>query len=108
MEWRDFTPAPRPQGMRKRADRSCYLNALKVVLATPSYTYAEGIAWSEDGFAVHHAWVGDANRNAIDPTWWRPGTRYFGTTFQVGDLPNPGGPAIEGTAEVELYIAAFR
>lgn len=96
-KWRDFTPIPRPKGMRKRADKACYLNALRVVLKYhPAYTYAEGLAWgAELGIPIHHAWVVDGRGNAIDPTWREPGSRYHGVTFDLAELTNLGGPAID-------------
>lgn len=107
MAWHDLNPVPRPKGMRKRADKACYLNALRVVLQHhPLYTYAEGLAWTASlDTPVHHAWVVDAEGNAIDPTWKQPGRRYYGTTFAVGDL-NPGGPTIDVRTMTAAMTAA--
>src|SRR5215216_5814498 len=84
--WRNFPPAPRPKGMRKRADKACYRNVCMVVIDKRyrnDFTYAEGIAVSDLGFPVHHAWVVDRDGNAVDPTWPEPGRRYWGTTFDA-------------------------
>jgi hypothetical protein len=70
-----------------------------VVLDNPAYTYAEGLAWHEFG-PTHHAWVVDSEGSAIDPTWPKPGTRYYGVTFTVPELGerNLGGPALDEAA----------
>lgn len=116
--WRDFTPVPRPKTVRKMADKACYRNALRVVLRhhpqtrgthagdLPIYMYAEGLAWSAFG-PVHHAWVVNEEGDAIDPTWSEVGSRYYGITFAVGDLPELGGPAIDGRTIADAITEAL-
>lgn len=106
--WREFTPIRRPKGMRKRADKAWYRNALRIVLDDrycEDYVYAEGLAWCAISGAVHHAWVVDADGHAIDPTWPEPSIRYWGTTCAVAELDTAklGGPQITGIDEVAMY-----
>lgn len=99
-EWRDFTPVPRPEDMRKRADRACFMNAWCVSATVPSLSYAEGIALSEFG-PIHHAWVVDRAGNAIDPTWERPAARYYGATL------TPTASAVGAASLTALEVAAL-
>jgi hypothetical protein len=110
-EWRDFSPAPRPKGMRKRADKACYLNAFRIVMDRryPEFVYAEGLAWCGFG-PIHHAWVVDPDGNAVDPTWQQPGDRYWGRVLSIraGELVCPGGPSLpipEAMAHMEAAVS---
>ena len=101
--WRDFNPVPRPKGMRKRADKACFLNALRVVLRDDTtYSYAEGLAWTKLG-AVHHAWVVDSDGNAIDPTWKEPASGYYGVVFPLSAIKVAGWPTIDDSTITEAY-----
>lgn len=46
--------------------KNCYGNAALVALYNDEYTYVEG--WATGIIPVHHAWVEDADGNAIDVT----------------------------------------
>lgn len=78
-----FTPAARPVGVRKRADKACYANAGKHVLGNPACLYVEGFAMAPDGFMAQHAWCAEGNR-VIDRTWRKPELcMYFGAAFDA-------------------------
>lgn len=82
---RPYTPAPRPKGVRKRADKACFLNALNYVCQYPGHRYVEGVADLVVGdreVPMHHAWVvRDGSTDVIDVTWPEPGARYVGVEF---------------------------
>lgn len=83
---RNWTPIPRPKGIRKRRDKACFVNcATHPRIYDHTYVYCEGLALFEINervsMWVHHAWLGDAEGNAIDVTWSEPGIAYFGRAF---------------------------
>jgi hypothetical protein len=85
----EFHPLPRrPPGVRKHADKACFLNALKVVCDHHDWRYAEGFALVDGGMWIHHAWVVDQDAHAIEVTWRTPGLRYVGVTFGVREACN--------------------
>lgn len=80
-----WSPGPKPKGVRKRADKQCFGNC-QLLAVDRGWSYVEGYAVAEDGFAVHHAWCGDEVGRAIDPTWEKPGVAYFGVAFSPKEV----------------------
>lgn len=87
--------AGKPHGWME--NRACFGNAALTALAGEvagedgEWTYAEGFALSH-GLWYHHAWVVNADGEAVDPTWDELGDRYVGVTFGSGCFPyQPGG-----------------
>jgi hypothetical protein len=79
----DFSPTPRPAGLRKMANKNCYRNAL-ITAQDHGLAYAEGRALTRFGW-IPHAWNVDVDGNAIDRTWKEPGTRYVGYIIPTGE-----------------------
>lgn len=77
---RAWTPAKRPKGMRKRADKMCFRNSLDAAWFSTKYRYVEGYAASAySGIVTEHAWLVDADDNVIDLTWRQPEySAYYG------------------------------
>jgi hypothetical protein len=83
-----YATAPRPKGIRKRADRACFRNALRFVLDHPDHLYVEGLA-VPDGwdFPVHHAWVAaEGSAVAVELTWREPGADYRGVALTLVEV----------------------
>ncbi len=76
----EFELVRRPPGLRKRAHKACFANAMNVVMARDGLRYAEGFALMSVAW-LHHAWVVDGDNHAIEVTWEPPGLRYFGVTL---------------------------
>jgi hypothetical protein len=86
----EFTPVARPARYPLMEPRACFRNAFLTATASPELLYGEGYAlWpvdSEQGIWVHHAWVIDPARNAVDVTWAAPGQRYVGIAVSPDEL----------------------
>ena len=81
---KSFIPAKRPKGLRKKADKLCYMNAGRLALDDESLIYCEGFAKSEIGFITEHAWCITSEGVVIDPTWKNPEKcEYFGIPFKL-------------------------
>ncbi len=76
----EFELVRRPTGLRKRAPKACFANAMNAVMAREGLLYAEGFALTYLGW-FHHAWVVDGDDHAIEVTWEPPGLRYVGVTL---------------------------
>ncbi len=93
-----FVPIKRPKGIRKRADKLCFLNATEIVLdfgknAHPDLIerppmYVEGLARWISGDVYHHAWITFDGVHAIDVTWKQPGIEYIGVMFDIEAVSN--------------------
>jgi hypothetical protein len=79
-----------PKGMRKLANKMCFVHAAQLALNDDAFVYCEGYALRQDlGMAFHHAWVLDAERayRVIDNTWQHPVTGvYLGIPFATDFL----------------------
>ena len=84
-EAREWTPAPRPKGVRKRADRACFLNSARLACAREDLTYCEGFALTDWGW-VHHAWCVTPTGVVVDSTWPTIGMRYIGFTVEKVEI----------------------
>lgn len=63
--------AARPKGVRKRADKMCFMNAAQIHWKT-GFDYYEGFAASARiGLPIHHAWNAK-NGVIVDTTWKEP------------------------------------
>ncbi len=80
-----FNPQPRPKGVRKQAEKRCYLNATRIILDRRDLLYVEGFtARRGSDFVVQHAWAADLAGNVIDPTYNNPEAHiYFGVAFDA-------------------------
>jgi hypothetical protein len=68
------TVRPCPESWRGRLGE-CYANAGRLALLNHDLTYVEGYGWNSSlGCMIRHAWVVDAEGQAIDPTWTYEGT----------------------------------
>jgi len=79
-----FTEQPRPRGVRKRAAKACYNNAMHYVLDHPQDRYVEGFTATAVGglLVFQHGWAADTSDRVIDPTLDRPqDCLYFGVSF---------------------------
>lgn len=84
-EGRAYTPAPRPRGLRKMANRLCYRNALYTAWDHPEWQYVEGYAVSLQGIPCEHAWVVTPEGVVVDPTWHDPDlAAYYGVAIPTG------------------------
>jgi hypothetical protein len=76
-----FTAQPRTSGVRKMADKQCYNNALRHVLANQNCLYVEGFADDGGSLLAQHAWAAEGDR-VIDRTWRDPERAlYFGVAI---------------------------
>ncbi len=66
----------------------CYANAGQLALLHHDLTYVEGYGWNSSvGCMIRHAWVVDAEGQAIDPTWTYEGqTTFFGIGYRTAFL----------------------
>jgi hypothetical protein len=83
-EGREFTPAPRPKGIRKRADHQCLYNSLNLAFTHDDLTYCEGLALVQNvpGW-TRHSWCAAPDGTVVDVTWREPGAAYFGVPFDT-------------------------
>src|SRR5712691_10426063 len=81
---REFTPAPRPKGIRKRADHECLYNSLNLAFAHDDLTYCEGLALLHNvpGW-TRHSWCAAPIGTVVDATWREPGAAYFGVAIDT-------------------------
>lgn len=82
----DCIAQPLPLRFRRRAMKFCFANAISLArLPSGRLTYCEGYAVRPDiGLRAHHAWVIDAERRVVDPTWDRPETcSYLGVPIDL-------------------------
>jgi hypothetical protein len=86
----EFTPISRPTGYPLMEPRACFRNCLLLAASSPSLLYGEGYALmphdGDQAIWIHHAWLIDPDRNAIDVTWPTPGARYIGIAVSPDDL----------------------
>ncbi|HEY6965860.1 MAG TPA: hypothetical protein VI229_00200 [Burkholderiales bacterium] len=72
-----WTPAPRPAGMRKQRNGTCFKSAYEAAERDSALTYVEGYGMSV--IPVLHAWCVDQEGRVVDPVWTNPETRaYYG------------------------------
>lgn len=77
-----YTPAKRPKGLRKKAFRKCFENALHLARANPGLIYVEGYAISI--IACLHAWCVTPEGIVVDLTWQNPeNCAYYGVPFDT-------------------------
>ena len=84
-----FEGKARPGDVALGVPHQCRANAQRAALAEPDrWDYAEGFGiHPADPFAVQHAWVVDTvDGRAVDVTWDRPGTTYYGVARTVDEL----------------------
>jgi len=79
-------PVPRTRTTRKMADKACYRNAAITAMTDHQWRYAEGMALSQEGWWVHHAWNVDAAGRVLDRTWPEPGARYVGQVIDIKEV----------------------
>jgi hypothetical protein len=83
----EFTPAPKPKGIRWGKAEECFWNAYRLMIAHDGLIYCEGAAISSTSpvsdYPVHHAWVVDVQGNVTDNTWREPGIGYYGIPFRA-------------------------
>lgn len=79
---REWLNQPRPKGIRRRAAKQCFNNALSLMLDRPELVYVEGFAGATDEVPVQNAWTIDLDGRVIDPTWPHdPRVVYCGVPF---------------------------
>jgi hypothetical protein len=72
---------PKSADEYRGAPKSCFGNALIATTINRNWTYVEGFAMSDIGIPVHHGWIADPYGSAIEVTWEKLGTVYFGVAF---------------------------
>ena len=75
---------PRPQGVRKLADKGCFTNAFRRA-QEHGWHYCEGLALWRTGF-LHHAWCIDERGLVVETTWPELGAEYRGKMFPLVDV----------------------
>jgi hypothetical protein len=74
--------APLPVGVRRIAGK-CYANSGKLAgRSQGTYFYCEGVAISDGGGPIEHAWCVDSQRRVVEVTWKAPGDVYLGVVFR--------------------------
>jgi len=76
-----YDPAPTPGGMFAGVPRKCYANAQLLTTLRDDLIYCEGLATSDCGLTLEHAWCVSTAGTVIDNTWHPIGTVYFGVAF---------------------------
>ena len=93
---REWTPAPRPQGIRRGRAKFCFANAARRADDKDlELRYVEGYALAVIGPSeevgafsawILHAWCANTEDHVVEVTWKDLGTRYLGIEVDMTDV----------------------
>src|SRR5688572_20901429 len=76
---------PRPQGIRRLAEKRCFENAFRRARER-GWHYCEGLALWRIKFPIHHAWCVDERGLVVETTWPERGAEYRGKVFPLVEV----------------------
>lgn len=80
---REYTFAPLPPDVERKAEKECFYNAALLALGRPDLIYVEGYGMAKGcPLPVLHAWCTLDGKTVIDPTW-EEGVEYYGVPMET-------------------------